>query len=129
MHFVSAVTLIKEMEAGYSVSYNRRYTTVEKTKMALIPAGYADGFNRRMTNNGSVLIEGKLYPIRGTVCMDQFLVELGQDSDVKVGSEVTLFGGNLNRHTSITERSRILNTIPYEITCWISGRVPRVHKN
>jgi len=127
MRFVSRVAAIKELPAGHPVSYNRRYYTSQKEKVAVVPAGYADGYNRQMTNKGPVLIRGKRYPIAGTVCMDQFLVKLGTHSEIQVGDEVVLFGSQLSEHLSIAEVSRTLNTIPYEITCWVSGRVPRVH--
>ena len=80
-----------------------------------------------MTNTGEVLIRGKRYPVVGTVCMDQFLVHIGNNSDIMVGDEVVLFGRQLEASISIIEISRKLQTIPYEVTCWISGRVPRVH--
>ncbi len=127
MRFVSRVTAIKELPAGHPVSYNRRYHTSTTEKVAVVPAGYADGYNRQMTNKGPVLIRGKLYPIAGTVCMDQFLVRLGQDDSVQVGDEVVLFGPQEQEHISITEVSRTLHTIPYEVTCWVSRRVPRIH--
>ncbi len=127
MQFVSQVAAIKDLPANHPVSYSRRYVTSEKTKVAVIPAGYADGYNRRMTNTGEVLIRGKRYPVVGTVCMDQFLVHIGNNSDIMVGDEVVLFGRQLEASISIIEISRKLQTIPYEVTCWISGRVPRVH--
>ncbi len=127
MRFVSKVTAIKELPAGHPVSYNRRYHTSQTEKVAVVPAGYADGYNRQMTNKGPVLIRGKRYPIAGTVCMDQFLVRLEKDDSVQVGDEVVLFGKQEREHISITEVSRTLHTIPYEVTCWVSRRVPRVH--
>ncbi len=127
MRFVSKVTAIKELPAGYPVSYNRRYHTSQAEKVAVVPVGYADGYNRQMTNKGPVLIRGKRYPIAGTVCMDQFLVRLGRDGSVQVGDEVVLYGAQGQEHISITEVSRTLQTIPYEVTCWVSRRVPRVH--
>ncbi len=127
MRFVSRVTAIKELPGGHPVSYNRRYHTTETEKVAVVPAGYADGYNRQMTNKGPVLIRGKRYDIAGTVCMDQFLVRLGKDDSVQIGDEVVLFGTQEQEQISITEVSRILHTIPYEVTCWVSRRVPRVH--
>ncbi len=129
MRFVSKVAAVKELEANHPVSYNRRYYTPQKTKIAIIPAGYADGYNRRMTNTGVVLIRGRRYQIAGTVCMDQMMVDLGPNTDVRPGDEVVLFGKQGNDHIRITDVARTLNTIPYEITCWVSGRVPRYHIN
>ncbi len=127
MRFVSRVASIKTLPANHPVSYNRRFYTKKQTQIAVIPAGYADGYNRMLTNRGEVLIRGKRYPVVGTVCMDQFLVNLGPESPVKIGDEVVLFGQQEQARISITEISRKLQTIPYEVTCRISARVPRVH--
>ncbi len=127
MRFVSAVTSVKHLPAGQPVSYNRRYYTDQPTYIGIIPAGYADGYNRRLTNKGHVLIRGRRYPVVGTVCMDQFMVDLGPQTDVQAGDEVVLFGAQDKEHITIIEISRMLETIPYEVTCWVSRRVPRVH--
>jgi len=127
MRFVSRVTAIKTLDAGQPVSYNRRYHTPQKTHIAVIPVGYADGYNRRMTNTGQVLIGGKRYTVAGTVCMDQFMVDLGPKTSIKIGDEVVLFGRQNQEHIRIVDIARQLETIPYEITCWISQRVARVH--
>lgn len=127
MRFVSRVAAIKELPKGHPVSYNRRFHTPDHGRIAIIPAGYADGYNRKMTNVGQVLIQGNRFAVAGTVCMDQFIVWLGSDTSIKPGDEVVLFGLQEKEHISIIEVSRILKTIPYEITCWISQRVPRVH--
>lgn len=127
MRLTSKVALIKELGQNEPISYNRRYYTKNTTQVAVIPIGYADGFNRRFTNTGEVLIRGKRYPIRGTVCMDQIVVELGKNKDIKVGDEVVLFGRQGDARISIIDISRQLQTIPYEVTCWISNRVPRTH--
>lgn len=129
MRFVSQVTLIKDVPKDEPISYGRRYYTQRDTKIAVIPVGYADGYNRRLTNTGSVLIRGKRYPVSGTVCMDQILVDLGPNAPVEVGDEVVLFGEQGNQHITIVEMARELGTIPYEVTCWPSRRVPRKHIN
>lgn len=127
MRFVSKVAAVKTLPPNHPVSYNRRFYTTETTQIAVIPAGYADGYNRMLTNRGDVLIRGKRYPVVGTVCMDQFLVNLGTESPVKIGDEVVLFGQQEQARISIREISQKLKTIPYEVTCRISARVPRVH--
>jgi alanine racemase len=129
MRFASQITSIKRMKAGEPVSYNRRYFTRQDTCIGLIPVGYADGFNRRFTNSGSVLICGKRYPVAGTVCMDQIMVDLGPDSEIQVGDEAVLYGRQGVEQISIIEVSRNLQTIPYEVTCSVTKRVPRVHLN
>lgn len=127
MRFRSAVALIKEVAKNEPVSYNRCFHTTEKTKIAVVPVGYADGYNRKLTNIGKVIINGKKYPVIGTVCMDQIIVHLGQASNIRIGDEVVLFGRQENAHISIMEISRQLDTIPYEVTCWPSIRVEREH--
>ncbi len=127
MRFVSRVAAVKTLPPHHPVSYNRRFYTKEQTQIAVIPAGYADGYNRLLTNRGEVLIRGKRYPVIGTVCMDQFLVNLGPKSPVKIADEVVLFGQQEQARISIIELSRKLQTIPYEVTCRVSARVPRVH--
>ncbi len=127
MRFRSAVALIKEVGKNEPISYNRRFSTTERTKIAVIPVGYADGYNRKLTNRGQVIIGGRKYPVIGTVCMDQILVHLKGASNIMVGDEVVLFGKQGNEHISIIEISKLLETIPYEVTCWPSNRVDRVH--
>jgi len=127
MRFVSQITSVKRMPAGQPISYNRRYHTSQDTYVGLIPAGYADGYNRRFTNSGYVLIGGQRYPVVGTVCMDQFMVDLGSESKVGVGDEAVIYGRQGDEHISIVDISRKLQTIPYEVTCNVSRRVPRIH--
>lgn len=129
MRFVSQVAFILNLGPGEPISYNRRYYTDKETKIAIVPAGYADGFNRRLTNTGSVLIRGKRCPVVGAVCMDQIMVNIGNDSNIEIGDEVVLIGGQDNEHISIVEISRHLQTIPYEVTCCVSKRVKRIHLN
>lgn len=128
MAFKSKVTLIKNVAENEPVSYNRRFYTKEISKIAVVPVGYADGYNRKLTNKGTVLIRGKRFAVVGTVCMDQILVNLGKDQSVKIGDEVVLFGQQDSQHIKITEIAEILETIPYEVTCWPSIRVNRIHQ-
>ncbi len=129
MRFTSKIAVVKEIDAGKPISYSRRYYTKKKTKIGVIPAGYADGYNRLLTNKGQVLIGGKRYQAAGTVCMDQFMVDLGLNTAVQPGDEVVLWGQQGTEHVSIIDVSRKLQTIPYEITCNVSARVPRIHIN
>ena len=127
MRFVSQVTSVKRLPEGHPVSYSRRYHTKQETEIAVVPVGYADGYNRRLTNAGELLIRGQRFPVAGTVCMDQILSDLGTNSSVQVGDEVVLFGEQDNARISIIDLCRKLETIPYEVTCCVSKRVPRVH--
>jgi alanine racemase len=129
MTFASKIVLIKKIDSGEPVSYGRRFYTKAETQIAIIPVGYADGYSRRFTNNGEVIIKGKRYPIIGAVCMDQIIVDLGSDTDLQIGDEVILLGKQGEAYISNTDLCKQLGTIPYEITCGISRRVQRVHIN
>ena len=129
MSFLSKVLHVKEVEKGTTVSYGRQYTAPQKTTIATIPVGYADGYNRLLTNKGDVLINGRKYHIAGRVCMDQILVDVGPGGRVKVGDEVVLFGRTEKGEVPVYDICRKLNTIPYEVTCWVSKRVPRIYMN
>jgi alanine racemase len=123
----SAITLIKDVRKGTSISYGRRYTTGSSTHIGTIPIGYADGFNRLLTNNADVLIQGKRFPQIGTVCMDQIMVDLGDESGIRVGDEVTLLGTSGEETITAWDIGRRIGTIPYEILCGLSARIPRLY--
>jgi alanine racemase len=126
MRFKSQIALIKSVNKNEPIGYSRRYYTTEKTKIAIVPVGYADGYNRKLTNNADVLIGGRRYPVVGTVCMDLIMINIGIDSTARIGDEVVLFGNQGAEHISVTEISQRLDTLPYEVTCWPSSRVQRV---
>jgi len=130
MRLRSTVAMLKWVEPGTSISYARRYTAPDRRLIASIPVGYADGYSRALTNKGEVLIRGERAPVVGTVCMDWIMVDVTSVSDVAVGDEVTLLGcdrqGNCVRAEELAARA---GTIPYEIFCGISKRVPRVYLN
>lgn len=118
---------LKNVSAGKSISYGRKYFTARESKIATIFSGYGDGINRRMTNTGEVLIKGKRAPIAGTVCMDQFMADITHIQDVKVGDDVILIGRQGNEFIGADEIAEKLDTIPYEVLCAVSGRVDRVY--
>jgi alanine racemase len=126
MTFKTRVIYLKTIGKGTSISYGRVYTSKRKTRIATLAAGYADGYNRLLTNTGKVLINNRVFPVVGRVCMDYIMVDLGLDNGVNIGDEAILFGD----HESVNVLSicQKLNTIPYEVTCWVSNRVPRVYK-
>ncbi|MCK4754766.1 MAG: alanine racemase, partial [Calditrichia bacterium] len=108
-------------------SYSRRFYTQDATHIGVIPAGYADGLNRGLTNNAEVIIRGEKYPLVGTICMDMVMVDLGKNLKCDVGDEVIFYGEDNHKKISIREVSERLKTIPYEVTCNVSSRVPRNH--
>ena len=124
MTFESRVVLIKKIKKGEKVSYGCTWQACEDTFIATVPAGYADGYNRLLSSKGKVEIKGKIYHVAGRVCMDQMLINIGNNHNIETGDKVILFGGD----SSITCDSvaDICNTISYEIYCNINKRVPRV---
>lgn len=122
MSLYSVVSMVKEIDAGSAVSYGRTYTAGERIRVATVSAGYADGVPRLLSNRGSVLICGKWAPIIGTICMDQFCVDVSGIDDVKIGDKVTIFGEGL----SVDEVAANAETINYEIVCGITKRVNTV---
>ncbi len=121
------VALVKRIRRGESVSYGRRYRVSRPTTIATIPIGYADGLFRTLTNRGaSVLIRGRRFPIVGTICMDQCMVDCG-NADVLTGDDVVLIGTSGSRTLTAWDLAKTAGTIPYEVTCAISARVPRTY--
>lgn len=124
MTLKTKVKFIKTLDKNRSISYGRKYFTRSKTMIASLPVGYGDGYSRLLTNKAKVYIKGKLYDIVGTVCMDWVMVNIGNDSGIKVNDEVIMFG----KEYPADNLSEIIRTIPYEITCNISRRVKRIYK-
>jgi alanine racemase len=127
LSFLTRVSFVKKVTAGTSIGYGRTWIAPEDTWIATIPAGYADGFNRLFSNKGRVLINGQSYPIVGRVCMDQSMVNLGPETNVKVGDEVVLIGKSGDQEITAYEWAEKLGTITYEVTCQINSRVERVY--
>ncbi|MDQ1723533.1 MAG: alanine racemase [Frankiaceae bacterium] len=121
------VALAKRVPAGSGVSYGHRYRTDRETTLALIPLGYADGVPRSATNIGEVLVGGVRRRIAGTVCMDQFVLDV-QDDDVAAGDEVLLFGPGTDGEPTADDWAIALDTIGYEIVTRIGGRTPRTYR-
>jgi alanine racemase len=126
MRLKSRISFLKTVDAGIYISYGRRYTAPERTQIATVPIGYADGYARNLTNRSTVLIRGKRYPVVGTVCMDHLMVNVGNNNEVNENDDVTLIGTDGNETISAWEIADLLGTIAYEITCAINTRVPRV---
>ncbi|MCQ2580396.1 MAG: alanine racemase [Treponemataceae bacterium] len=126
MEVKTQVVTIKRVKKGDSISYGRTWTAEEDTDIATLPIGYADGLLRRLSPGLNVLINGKLYPVVGRICMDQCMVNLGSKHDVKLWDQVTVFGPDKNG-PSAAKLAYNAGTIPYEITCDINKRVPRIY--
>jgi alanine racemase len=120
------VAMTKTVSAGTGVSYGHRYVTPRATRLALVPLGYGDGVPRHATNTAPVWLGGARRWVSGTVCMDQFVVDVGDD-DVAAGDEAVLFGPGDGGEPTATEWAAALGTISYEIVTRIAPRVPRVY--
>jgi alanine racemase len=122
----SKVSYFKVVEKGEGVSYGHSYITPKQTRIVTVPVGYGDGYRRSLSNKGSVLIRGKRFPIIGTICMDQFMVDIG-DNEVHVGDEVVLIGKQGREEIPLQEIAKLCDTIPYEILCLFNDRIPRLY--
>jgi alanine racemase len=134
MTLTARLALTKAVPAGTGVSYGHRYTTPVATTLGLVPLGYADGVARAAGNVAQVLVRGTSVAVRrtisGTVCMDQFVVDLGAEHDGAffAGDEVVLFGPGDSGEPTAQDWAEALNTISYEIVTRIGPRVPRVYE-
>jgi len=124
MSLHARLVLVKRVPAGHGVSYLHRYTTTRPTTLGLVPLGYADGIPRDASNIGPVLVAGRRRVIAGTVCMDQFVVDLDDDL-VTEGDEVMVFGPGRQGEPTVDDWAEILGTISYEIVTRIGPRVER----
>lgn len=124
MRIVSHVSHVQRLEGGARPSYGRIRPLPGEASVATVPIGYADGYPRRLSDQGFALIGGERHPLAGTVTMDQLMVDVG-DADVGVGDEVVLLGRQGHAEISADEWAGLLGTISYEIVCGIGSRVPR----
>jgi alanine racemase len=123
--WTSKVVYFKVVEAGHPVSYGSKWQSDHAVRVVTVPVGYGDGYFRSMGGKAQVLINGKRYPVVGTICMDQFMVSIEQDSAFNE-DEIVLVGGN-GEHISVEDLADWAGTIPYEILTNINTRVPRVY--
>ncbi|MCX6987453.1 MAG: alanine racemase [Chlamydiae bacterium] len=120
------VSYFKVVAKGKGISYGRHFITKEQTRIITIPIGYGDGLRRSLSGKGSVLLRGERFPIVGTICMDQCMVDIGQ-GDAYIGDEVVLIGKQAGNEISLTEIAELCDTIPYEVLCFFNERIPRVY--
>jgi alanine racemase len=121
------ISHVKTVPSGSGISYGLTYITDKETRVATIPMGYADGYKRSLSNKGYVEIKDKRAPIIGRVCMDQFLVDVSDIHNVKVGDEVVLMGYPGGVALDGEEMATMNDTITHEVTCQITRRVPRIY--
>jgi alanine racemase len=123
----AAIIHLKQVPAGTSISYGRTYTTPAPTTIATVPVGYADGYNRGLSNKGIMLVRGCRVPVVGRVCMDLTMIDVGRVPNVRVGDEVVLIGRQGHETIGADEVATLLGTINYEVVSALTERVPRVY--
>lgn len=122
----SKVININKISIGDNVGYSLKYISDGFKKVAVVPFGYGDGYHRVLSGKADCLIHGKRYKIIGTICMDQCLIDIGND-EVKIGDEVVFLGNQGDDIITAYELAEVMGTIPYEITTALKERVPRVY--
>ena len=123
----SKVVYVKEVPAGFAISYGGTYVTDRPSTIATIPVGYGDGYPRGLSNQGYVLIHGQKAPIRGRVCMDQFMVDVTEIADVKTGDEVVLIGTQGGQEMTMEELGDLSGRFNYEFARDLGKRIPRAY--
>jgi len=121
------VLTVKEVAAGEAVGYMGTFVTKARSRIAVLPVGYADGYPRLLSNRSRVIVGGEYAPVVGRVSMDLTIVDVSQISGVAVGDEVILIGGAGGKSVDAVELARLCESVPYEILCGLSQRVPRVY--
>jgi len=128
MRLMAQVSSVKHLAAGVGISYSHIYKTKRESIIAVLPIGYADGYPRRLTSGGRVLINGQFAPIAGAICMDQLMIDVTDVPGVAPGDPVVLLGSK-EEGICADDLADIVGTISYEVVCGIGKRVPRVYKN
>jgi len=126
MSWKSVVAQVKTIETGESVGYGRTWYAPRKSKIAIVPIGYSNGYDRKLSNTGRVLIKGQYAPVVGRVAMNMTTVDVTEIKNVKMGDEVTLIGKSGKNEVTIDELAEKLGTINYEIVSRIDSNLPRI---
>lgn len=125
MTLKSKVIHLKKVTAGFKISYGAAAETKRPTTIATVSIGYGDGYSRQLSLKGKMMVCGHLAPVIGRVCMDQTMLDVGNIPDVKLGSDVVVFGAHQNQSIMVEDISKDMNTISYEVLSNISHRVWR----
>lgn len=129
MTLKTSILQLRRLPAGHGVSYNGTFVTRRESMIATLPIGYADGYARRLSNRGQVLVRGQRAPIVGTVCMDTTMVDVTDVSSVERGDEVVLWGRQGEAEIRVDEVAAWAETISYEVLTTVGRRIPRVYVN
>ena len=123
----SWVAAVKRFAPGDSAGYGRTWRASEETWVGVLPIGYGDGWRRALSNNSEVLVRGRRHRLVGTVSMDNVTIELGPETDVRVGDRAVLIGVDGDERILCEEVAGRLGTINYEVTCGLTPRVRRLY--
>ena len=126
MRFMTQVSMVKRLAAGVGISYGHIYKTTRESTIAVLPIGYADGYPRRLSRGGQVLVNGQLAPIAGAICMDQCMADVTDIPTVAPGDPVVLIGSK-EEGVCADDLAKIVGTISYEVVCGVGKRVPRIY--
>lgn len=129
LSLISRVAFLKDVPAGTPISYGRRYFTGAPARIATIPMGYGDGYSRLLTGKAEVLIRGKRFPVVGTICMDQLMVNVSGEPEITTGDDVVFLGAGGSDRITAWDVASLTGTIPYETTCALTPRVPRLYQS
>ncbi len=127
MSVKASIVWLKDVPAGFSVGYGRKYISQKPAKIATLGLGYADGYPRPYSPNGWVIVNGVKCPIAGNICMDQCMVDVSDVPDVKIGDEVIVMGSDGKNSVTADDIANATGTINYEITCAFGQRLPKVY--
>lgn len=116
---------VKDVPAGSSTSYGRTYTFDRPSRIGIVPVGYGDGYFRCLSNKSAMKVRGQFAQVRGTVCMDQVVIDLTGIPQAQVGDEVEIISNDPSAINSVENLARLAHTIPYEITCRLGNRIRR----
>jgi alanine racemase len=127
MSLESRVTAVKGVRPGESVGYGARFTAERPRRLAIVPAGYADGVDTRLANRGVVLVRGRRVPVVGSVCMDMLMADV-TGLDVQPGDEVVILGRQGDERLDAREVAAAIGAMPYELLCRVGSRIERVYE-
>jgi alanine racemase len=119
------ITFVKRVAKGTGISYGQKYHTERESTIATIPIGYADGWSRMLSNKVEAIVRGRKFPVVGTICMDQCMIDL-KDEPINIGEEVILIGASGKESITTDIIAEKLGTINYEVACMLSNRLPKV---
>lgn len=124
----SCIAQMRAIPTGGTISYNATFIAKRPTRVAVLPIGYADGFNRRLSNRGEVLVHGRRAKVIGLVCMDMVMIDVTDIPEATVGDEVIVIGHQGTAHITAADLAEWTGTIPYEILCTLGPRIPRRYR-